>query len=115
MHNSSPLLLSLRSLAAGLVIATPPLAGAFAAAASETPITCTNPASGTTWQIKVDYANNTVDANAASISDSKISWHDPKDGGNYTLDRKTGALTFVAGSSTGGYFISDRCSLDSPG
>lgn len=115
MHSSSPLLLGLRSIAAGLVIATAPLGGAFAAAASETAITCTNPASGATWQIRVDYANSMVDANAASISDSKISWHDAKENGNYTLDRKTGALTFAGPSSTGGYFISDRCSLDSPG
>lgn len=81
----------------------------------ERAITCVNPASGTTWQIKVDYERSTVDANAATISDAKISWHDPKDGGNYTLDRKSGALTFVAPSSTGGYFIFDRCSLDAPG
>ncbi|HLI22500.1 MAG TPA: hypothetical protein VKV32_15355, partial [Stellaceae bacterium] len=67
------------------------------------------------WQIKVDYEHSTVDNYAAAISDSKITWHDAKDGGNYALDRKTGALTFVAGSSTGGYFISDRCNLDNPG
>jgi hypothetical protein len=90
-------------------------AAALAATPSESAITCTNPASGTTWQIKVDYAHNTVDAYAASISDRKISWHDAKDGGNYTLDRKSGDLTFVAPSSTGGYFIFDRCSLDNPG
>src|SRR4029077_1487365 len=87
----------------------------LAATSAESAITCTNPASGTTWQIKVDYVHSTVDANAASISDSKISWHDAKDGGNYTLDRKSGSLTFVAPSSTGGYFIFDRCSLDNPG
>lgn len=115
MHCPSPLLLSLRSVAAGIVIASAPFAGAFAAAASETAITCTNPASGATWQIKVDYVNSTVDTNAASISDSKISWHDAKENGNYTLDRKSGSLTFVGPSSTGGYFIFDRCSLDSPG
>ena len=113
MHSSSPLLLGLWSLGAGIIITTAPLAAALAA--SETAITCTNPASGATWQIKVDYANSVVDANAASISDSTISWHDAKENGNYTLDRKTGALTFVAASSTGGYFISDRCSLDNPG
>lgn len=115
MRHLSPLLPSLRSVAAGIVIATAPIAGAFAAAASETAITCTNPASGATWQIKVDYANSTVDTNAASISDSKISWHDGKENGNYTLDRKTGTLIFTGPSSTGGYFISDRCSLDNSG
>lgn len=123
MPRITPLLLNLRSRAARIVIAVAtfgapiliPSGSARAAAPSESAITCTNPASGATWQIKIDYANRTVDANAASVSDSKISWHDPKDGGNYTLDRKTGALTFVASSSTGGYFISDRCTLDNPG
>ncbi len=98
-----------------LPLAASGIAAANAASPAESAITCTNPASGTTWQIKIDYEHNTVDTNAASISDSKISWRDPKDGGNYTLDRKTGALTFVAPSSTGGYFINDRCSLDNPG
>jgi hypothetical protein len=99
--------------AAGRVVCA--VGAAAAPAAGERAITCINPASGTTWQIKVDYERRTVDANAATISDAKISWHDSKDGGNYTLDRKSGALTFVAPSSTGGYFIFDRCSLDAPG
>ena len=61
--------------------------------------------SGTTWQIKIDYDNGTVDSNPASISDAKISWRDANDGGNYTLDRKSGDLTVVLASSTGGYFL----------
>ena len=108
----------IRSLMAFLALAAAAVGGGGvgrAATPAESAFTCTNPASGTTWQIKVDYAHNTVDANAASISDSKISWHDAKDGGNYTLDRKSGSLTFVAPSSTGGYFIFDRCSVESPG
>ncbi len=72
-------------------------------------MTCTNPASGATWQIRIDFARQTVDGNAARIGDAEIAWHDAKDGGNYTLDRKTGKLTFVAPSSTGGYFLYDRC------
>ena len=96
----------------GLVVGA---AGGTAAPPAERAITCTNPASGTTWQIKVDYSRSTVDTNAATISAAKIAWHDAKDGGNYTLDRKSGALTFVAPSSTGGYFIFDRCNLDGPG
>lgn len=116
MLRTFAVMLSSRFLGRGLVVAAALLdASARAATPSPSAITCTNPASGATWQIKVDYANSTVDANAARISDSKISWHDAKDGGNYTLDRKTGALTFVAGSSTGGYFINDRCSLENPG
>lgn len=81
----------------------------------ETAITCTNPASGAQWQIKVDYARGTVDANAANVTDAKISWRDAKDGGNYTLDRKSGKLTVVVPSSTGGYFLYDQCNLGNPG
>jgi hypothetical protein len=74
-------------------------------------ITCTNPASGATWQISIDYDRATVDANPARVSDAEISWHDAKDGGNYTLDRRSGALTVVVASSTGGYFLHDQCRL----
>lgn len=72
-------------------------------------LSCTNPASGATWRIHVDFAQSTVDANAARISDDTITWHDAKDGGNYALDRKTGKLTVTVASSTGGYFLYDRC------
>ena len=75
-------------------------------------ITCTNPYSGTSWQIKIDYDHGTVDSNPARIRDGNISWHDAKDGGNYTLDRKSGKLTVVVASSTGGYFLYDRCRLE---
>ena len=74
-------------------------------------ITCTNPASGATWQISIDYDRATVDANPARVSDAEISWHDAKDGGNYTLDRKSGKLTVIVASSTGGYFLHDHCRL----
>ncbi|HZB93452.1 MAG TPA: hypothetical protein VE397_18535 [Stellaceae bacterium] len=70
-----------------------------------TAITCVNPSSGTRWQLHIDFANGTVDANPARISAATISWHDAKDGGNYTLDRKSGSLTVIAASSTGGYFL----------
>jgi hypothetical protein len=62
------------------------------------------------WQIKVDFASSTVDSNPAQISSVEISWHDAADGGNYTLDRKSGDLTVIVPSSTGGYFIHHRCS-----
>ena len=78
----------------------------------ETAITCTNPASGASWQIRIDYDQSTVDSNPARISDAQISWHDAKDGGNYTLDRKSGNLTVIVASSTGGYFLYDRCRLE---
>ena len=82
------------------------------AGASESLITCTNPASGSQWQIRIDYDRNTVDSNPAHIGNDNISWHDASDGGNYTLDRKSGNLTVVVASSTGGYFLYDRCKLD---
>jgi hypothetical protein len=72
-------------------------------------ITCTNPFSGTTWQISIDYDRATVDANPARVSDTEISWRDTRDGGHYTLDRKSGDLTVVVASSTGGYFLHDHC------
>jgi hypothetical protein len=75
-------------------------------------ITCTNPASGATWQIKIDYDKSTVDSNPARISPSEITWRDLKDGWNYTLDRKSGNLTVIIASATGGNFLYDRCKLE---
>jgi hypothetical protein len=83
------------------------------AAAREIPVVCTNLASGASWTIRIDYDRHTVDSNSARISQTEISWHDAHDGSNYTLDRKSGALTAVAASSTGGYFLYDRCKLPS--
>ena len=104
-----------RVLAAGIAS----LAASFAVPAidgdaqeSETAITCTNPVSGTSWQIMIDYRKATVDSNPAEIKRAEISWFDPKDGGNYTLDRKSGGLTATVASSTGGYFRRGRCSLE---
>ncbi len=105
-----------RSLAAAVISA---LAVGFASTGfaiemphGEIAVTCTNPASGATWQIRIDYDHSTVDSNPASISDSQIRWRDAKDGWNYTLDRKSGNLTVVLASSTGGNFLYDRCKLD---
>jgi hypothetical protein len=103
-----------------------PLAAAFAALAvitavpalsgetprGETAITCTNLASGASWQIRIDYDRSTVDTNPARISDAEISWRDAKDGWKYTLDRKSGNLTVILASATGGNFLYDRCKLE---
>ena len=74
--------------------------------------TCTNPVSGANWQIRIDYDRSTVDSNLARISDATISWRDAKDGGNYSLDRKSGNLTVIVASSTGGAFFYDHCRLE---
>ena len=52
----------------------------------------------------------TVDSNPALISDAEISWRDAKDGWNYTLNRKSGKLTVILASATGGNFLYDHCS-----
>jgi hypothetical protein len=80
------------------------------AQANETAITCVNPASGATWQIRIDYDKSTVDSSSARITDTAVSWR-ATDGGNYMLDRKSGELTAIIASSTGGYFLHDRCAL----
>ena len=95
---------TLATLAAATVAAAP-------GPAQPRTITCTNPASGATWQISVDYDHSTVDANPARITDAAITWQDRKDRWNYTLDRNSGELTVVVASSTGGYFLHDRCRL----
>jgi hypothetical protein len=102
-------------IATVVALAAASFAGVAAAQPSEAVLTCTNPSSGANWQIRIDYTRATVDSNAARISDGEISWHDPADGGNYTLDRKSGELTLVGASSTGGYFIHDRCSSEKAG
>jgi hypothetical protein len=73
-------------------------------------VTCTNPVSGASWQINIDYDHSTVDTIPAYISDAQISWH-TTDGQNFKLDRKSGDLTVVLASSTGGAFLYDRCKL----
>jgi hypothetical protein len=95
-------------------VAMPAVAAAPAGgqAAPDAPmVTCTNPYSGTTWQISIDYEHATVDANPAQVSDAEISWRDAKNGWSYRLDRRSGALTVVVASSTGGYFLHDHCGL----
>lgn len=93
-----------------VVIATPAINAR--AQAGETAITCTNPTSGTSWHIRIDYQRGTVDSNPARITDAKIWWRDAMDGGNYTLDRKSGNLTVIVASSTGGYFLYHHCRLE---
>ncbi|HLL27333.1 MAG TPA: hypothetical protein VKT73_06745 [Xanthobacteraceae bacterium] len=107
-----PLILTQTLAAAFGVLAVAVSAPAMGQVQREIAITCSNTTSGASWQIKIDYDHKTVDSNPASISDAKISWRDAKDGLNYTLDRKSGNLTVVFASSTGGSFFYHRCKLD---
>lgn len=85
---------------------------AYAAAGPEpTKVTCTNPVNGWHWNIQIDYTLATVDSFAARISRDEISWRDPRDMGNYTLDRRSGDLSASFPSSTGGYIMQYRCAL----
>jgi len=93
-----------------IVVAAIPVVGAKAQK-GESAVTCSNPYSGATWQIRIDYDRSTVDANPARINDATISWRDAKDGWNYTLDRKSGKLTVILASATGGNFLYDQCKL----
>jgi hypothetical protein len=94
-------------LAGAACLALPAVGGE--ATPQPTTMTCTNPISGAQWQIRIDYAQSRVDAEPAQVSDTQISWRDSANGFNYTLDRRSGDLTMVAASSTGGYFLHDRC------
>jgi hypothetical protein len=98
--------------AAAFILGVAGLAPGAKAQPGQTTIVCSNPASGTSWQITIDFDNRTVDGHPATISDTAISWRDPGDQGNYTLDRKSGNLRVAVPSSTGGYFLHDRCKLD---
>jgi hypothetical protein len=88
-----------------------PSSVAAAAAAGESVITCTNTASGASWDIRVDYDKGTVDGFPAEISAARVAWHDAKDNINYTLDRTSGSLTEIVPSSTGGYTLVHRCAV----
>ena len=104
----------LNSVRAAMLALSAALTGACvaeAAKAGATAVTCTNPASGASWQIIVDYDRATVDSNPATVSEAQIWWRDAKDGWRYTLDRKSGKLTVVLASATGGNFLFDKCRL----
>ena len=95
--------------AATLSISGLPSTGGLPAQAAETTFQCINPASGTTWNLKIDDERQTADALSAEITTTRAMWHDTVRGGFYEFDRKTGLLTFRNASSTGGYMLYYRC------
>lgn len=72
-------------------------------------LTCTNPYSHTSWLVRIELRQRTVDGYPADITAVRITWHDLHDGGHYSLDRLTGSLTVIVASSTGGYVLHDDC------
>jgi hypothetical protein len=100
----------------GAIISSAAMSGASAGVATAsdgaTIVTCTNPYSGASWQIRIDYGRGTVDSNPAVIGDASIAWQDGKTGRKYLLDRRSGTLTVTLASATGGNFLYDRCKLD---
>ena len=90
-RNYHPICGCVTAVMAGLAIGVATCNGE--AQEKETAITCTNPVSGASWQITIDYRTSTVDSHPAEITRGAISWFDPKDGGNYTLDLRSGDLT----------------------
>lgn len=90
---------------AGLSVLLPGMAIAAPAV-----IPCRNTTSGATWTITVDAKAATVDGIPARVSPSLISWKDAE-GRFYDLHRDTGALEMHVASSTGGFYLTDRCSV----
>lgn len=104
-----------RALAAGIAglaagLAVPAINGTAQQTAAA--ITCTNPISGFSWQILIDYRDATVDTRPAAITPAAITWFDPKDRSYYRLDRQSGNLGATVASSTGGYSRHARCDLE---
>ncbi|MGH6846651.1 MAG: hypothetical protein ACREC0_04205 [Methylocella sp.] len=82
------------SFAAAAAISTT-ACGEDSARAAAITFRCTNPKSGTTWEVQVDCDRGTADSFPAEITESQIAWHDTLHGGYYLLDRASGALTFM--------------------
>jgi hypothetical protein len=96
--------------AAGLAAALGLGGAAGAGQAAAMALHCTNTTSGATWDIPVDLAHGEVDSVPATITDSAISWEDATLH-HYDFDRATGDLDMHVASSTGGFYLTDRCVL----
>jgi hypothetical protein len=98
------------ALAVATLAASLGAAGAQPGRQSKVAFQCTNPKSGTTWDVNVDYDRSTANSFPAEITNSQIAWHDTSHGGYYYLDRVSGALTFKNATTTGGYTLHHTCS-----
>jgi hypothetical protein len=70
---------------------------------------CVNPASGYAWTVRIDEAQGRIDGQPAQVGPLQLRWRDPSDGAIYELDRRSGELSVIRASSTGGYILTDRC------
>jgi hypothetical protein len=85
-------------------------ASAGAASAAPVALHCMNTTSGATWDIPVDLAHGTVDSVPAQVTDATIAWEDTTLH-FYDFDRRTGLLDMHVASSTGGFYLTDKCVL----
>lgn len=72
---------------------------------------CTNPYSGARWTVRIDFSRRTVDSFPAKITRDEIAWREGARGGHYHLSRRSGELTALYASSTGGYALHYVCSI----
>jgi hypothetical protein len=101
VKNALPIALLVGS---GLMLLAP-WGTANAAAAT---LRCNNPASGATWDVKIDYQSSTADSFPATITEENIKWRDVR-GGHYEFDRASGNLIVIYASSMGGFSLNDKC------
>jgi hypothetical protein len=92
-----------------VVLVSAAAAGQDPAGGEPSTLRCTNPFSGATWDVAIDPKKRTADSFPADITDRAIQWRDLARGGRYEFDRASGELTVVYASSTGGFFLRDRC------
>jgi hypothetical protein len=92
-----------------IVIVSAAAAGQAPAGGEPSTLRCTNPYSGATWDVAIDPKRRTADSFPADITDRSIEWRDLARGGRYEFDRASGDLTVVYASSTGGFFLKDKC------
>jgi hypothetical protein len=99
-----PAILALALSACGAQSADPPRVPPGAVQAL-----CVNPSSSASWIVRIDESRGTVDGRPARIDERRITWRNPSDGGQYELQRSSGALAVARASSTGGYVLNYRC------